>query len=269
MNSKIAILVACTLGGLVLFAETLRAQEMVPQVTNEIARHLDGMVFEPLVEGIEFHHSTSDDGRSLRFFRVERSKVQFKIELQTASNGIRADEADESAILALNGGFFSKTASGALASVGYLRHQSVRHSKGWMKAGGYLAIDGGEVRILPTNSAPIPDKGDVVQSKPVLIEPGGKWAMNRNRRISKPRTIVCELDKNTILLAIISGRAMTLYEAGWLMRSPEVGGVFGCNSAIAMDGGGSTQLWVKDHPELGVSGKTAVHNLITVSKYPE
>ena len=50
------------------------------------------------------------------------------------------------------------------------------------------------------------------------------------------------------------------------MREPEMGGFFNCDSAIAMDGGGSTQIWVKGRPDLSYAGNTPVHNAVVIQR---
>ncbi|MCB1429282.1 MAG: phosphodiester glycosidase family protein, partial [Nitratireductor sp.] len=96
--------------------------------------------------------------------------------------------------------------------------------------------------------------------------PGGKWAMNTNQQKLRPRTIVCTFGNDSFLLAVISGSGMSLYEAGWLMRDAGVGGYFGCDAALAMDGGGSTQLWVSSDTSLGIVGETPVNNALVVKR---
>lgn len=113
----------------------------------------------------------------------------------------------------------------------------------------------------------VPDSpATILQSKPLMIEPGGKWAMNTNQALWRPRTLLCTVKNGEAVLLVLSGSGMSLYEAGWLMRKPEEGGYFACDAAIALDGGGSTQLWVEDREDLWVEGETAVHNALLVKR---
>ena len=59
---------------------------------------------------------------------------------------------------------------------------------------------------------------------------------------------------------------LSLYEAGWALRGEEWGGWFDCDSAIALDGGGSTQLYVEQHSKFTVLGDTPVHNAFVVKR---
>jgi exopolysaccharide biosynthesis protein len=50
------------------------------------------------------------------------------------------------------------------------------------------------------------------------------------------------------------------------MRDPAQGGAFSCDSALALDGGGSTQLWVAGREDLAIAGETRVHNALIVQR---
>lgn len=66
-----------------------------------------------------------------------------------------------------------------------------------------------------------------------------------------PRTCVCTLDRNRILLVTADGRndealGLSLFELAKLLQ------MLHCRNAINLDGGGSTTMWIKDKPENGV-----------------
>ena len=69
-----------------------------------------------------------------------------------------------------------------------------------------------------------------------------------------------------MLIVLVSGQGLSLFEAGWLLRGENWGGWFDCDSAIALDGGGSTQLYVADHPEMTIEGATPVQNALVVKR---
>ncbi|MCU0789818.1 MAG: phosphodiester glycosidase family protein, partial [Nitratireductor sp.] len=171
------------------------------------------------------------------------------------------------ALIAVNGGFFGERTEGkGLYPVGLLRIGGKIRSPNWRTAGGYILFGEKGVSIA-ASSAEVPDEPKtILQSKPLMIEPGGKWAMNTNQALWRPRTLLCTLDGGVAVLVVLSGSGMSLYEAGWLMRPAGVGGTFGCDAALALDGGGSTQLWVEGRDDLSVRGETPVHNSLVVRR---
>lgn len=88
--------------------------------------------------------------------------------------------------------------------------------------------------------------------------------MGSNSGLAKPRTILCTLDDGDVILLTVTRFGLTLYEAGWLMRSKEEGGFFGCDAALAFDGGRSTQVWYSGDEKYSSSGISPVHNFFVV-----
>lgn len=212
-----------------------------------------------------------DDGLVLTAHGISPEHFRFSIALQNDPGGERVGSAgnDRAAVLAVNGGFFATTGEGMLSPVGYLRVGGNRLSKGWTDAGGFIAIENGRVSLTPVIAGTPQGDMDVLQSKPMMIEPGRRWAMRTNRKKLKRRTLLCLRDSGEAVLIIISRRGMSLYEAGWMMRSPDVGGYFDCASAVALDGGRSTQVYYEGHPEYSLSGFTPVHNFLLVNRRGE
>jgi exopolysaccharide biosynthesis protein len=246
---------------------SVRAQEKnIPPRSLLVAEHLRTLSFKKVVPGIQALKIIASNGVELIALRLKPDGLKFVLALQASAQGEWVSDMGmrHNGQVAFNGGFFSINKKGEKLPVGLLMKNNVLYSSRWKKSGGYLVFREGDISILQTSGNPAPVGDAVLQSKPVLIEPGAKWAMNTNRAVPKKRTMVC-VDKagDVIVVAIISG-GLSLYEAGWLMREPEVGGYFGCDGAIAMDGGGSTQIWVKDRPDLSFSGETPVHNGVVI-----
>lgn len=256
----IAILQTC---GIVVKAAQDHA---APPRTLLVSNHLKIQKYTEIVPGMSVIKTRAPGGIELIAIRVKQNNFQFGLVKQRNDwgNWVEDTGKQEKAVVAFNGGFFSINKEIRRIPVGLLKINNVEYSSAWKKSGGYLVFRAGGLAILPTAGNAIPRDPFVLQSKPTLIEPGGKWAMNTNRAIPKKRTLVC-IDDNgdTIVLAIVSG-GLSLYEAGWLMRGEDVGGYFNCDSALAMDGGGSTQIWVKDRPDLSYTGETPVHNAIII-----
>ena len=251
-------------------ATLAQESDPAPERTLDVREALTALPWQALEDGLELKESVSQRGIRIRAFRISLKHFDLGIVLANNAMGERANEIGErsEAVLAVNGGFFGETETERkLYPVGYLRLEGKVHAAPWQTSGGYLSINKDRVSIRPSIEGPgIEGAGDAIQSKPLLIEPGGKWAMNTNQQKLRPRTIVCTFGNDSFLLAVISGSGMSLYEAGWLMRDAGVGGYFGCDAALAMDGGGSTQLWVSSDTSLGIVGETPVNNALVVKR---
>lgn len=221
--------------------------------------------------GLRVLRITTVDGLVLTAHGISPEHFRFSIVLQSDPGGERIGSAgnDRGAVLAVNGGFFATTGEGILSPVGYLRVNGNRLSKGWTDAGGFISIENGRVSLSPVAGGTPQGDMDVLQSKPMMIEPGKRWAMRTNQGKLKRRTLLCMKDDGEVVLVIVSRVGMSLYEAGWLMRSPDLGGYFDCASAIALDGGRSSQVYYDGHPEYAVSGFTPVHNFLVVNRRGE
>ena len=237
-----------------------------PERTALVRDALAGETWEVIEPGFEMKR-VSVAGVTATAFRVDPDMFRFMLASQAGENGERVREFAEraDAVASVNGGFFGEKAPGEdLFPVGLLRLGGNSFSSAWTQQGGFLTVAEGRLSIVPSVRG-IPDTiTDAVQSKPVLIEPGGKWAMNANLENLRRRTLVCLGTESDVVLVLITGLGMSLFEAGWLMRDPSHGGYFGCDSAIAMDGGGSTQFWLQGRPDLEVTGETPVHNALLV-----
>ncbi len=244
----------------------LANDEIIPPRALLVANHLRTLSFESVSPGITAIKTVASNGIELIALRIKSTGHKFELIQQSNPQGNRVDEMGKGndAQIAFNGGFFKINKDGHKVPVGLLAIDDKRYSSAWKKSGGYLIFRGGNISILETAGNPVPVAEEILQSKPVLIEPGGNWAMNTNRAIPKKRTLVCIDDAGDFIVMAIVGGGLSLFEAGWLMRSKRVDGFFGCDSAIAMDGGGSTQIWVKDRPDLSFSGETPIHNGVII-----
>ena len=225
--------------------------------------------WEELETGLASLKANTALGTQVLALKISPEHFRFSIEQQATSKGERASAVVErtGGIIAFNGGFFGQKGEGDLYPVGMLIDDGKSVSGAWNSIGGFLALreDGWPDITLSQAGAP-QWATEAVQSKPVLIETGGLWAMRTNGTELERRNLICILPDNNVVLMIISGGGLTLFEAGWLMRSPKWGGYFDCDRAIALDGGGSTQLKVRDHSQLDVTGVTGVQNLLVVHR---
>ncbi|MBL4893057.1 MAG: phosphodiester glycosidase family protein [Rhizobiaceae bacterium] len=238
-----------------------------PKRAVEVTSGLSAGEWRSLEAGLEVIQTRTKTGTIFSAFRISPEKFAFKIGTQEHPKGERAGRIGPrlDAVLVINAGFFGMSKNGKLFPVGLMSSSGVPSGKAWRTSGGYLVF-GKRTLIRPSDKGLPVSSGEFVQSKPVLIEPGGRWAMNTNSKIRKKRSLFCLQRDGKIIISLVTGAGLSLYESGWLLRSPKDGGYFDCDSAIAMDGGGSTQTWVKGHPELSYRGISPVHNFLIMQR---
>ena len=244
--------------------------ERIPDGTRAAVAALSAGGWDEIEPGLESMDARGEGNLRVLAFRIDGSRFRLEPVIQSRNSGETAREFAQrsDAVLAVNGGFFGeKEQRKTLFPVGYMRIGGDELSANWRSSGGYAVFGERGVDLLPSRSVPPSGSQDVLQSKPMLIEPGGKWAMNSDNGIGRPRTLLCRPgDGDIMLILVVAGSGLSLFEAGWMMRSPEDGGFFACDSALALDGGGSSQLWVRGMPDLGIEGETPVHNALVLKR---
>lgn len=257
------VLIAClVLSSMPAFAQSSQP----PTATASVVSGLKQAQWRELEDGLEVIRTITPAGLVLTAYRISPKQFEFSFVTQINDTGSRAKTIGEreGAVLVSNAGFFAVNSSGKLYSIGYLRLNGTVLSKGWNEAGGTITLAENEILLQPTHAGIPQNKYDVLQSRPMLIEPGAQWAMGSNSGTPKLRTLLCTLSDGTVVLATVTRVGLTLFEAGWIFRKPSEGGFFGCDSAIALDGGRSTQIWHSGEPGYSFVGITPVHNFIVV-----
>ena len=240
-----------------------------PPRTTEAVNTLQESAWRQLSPGLEVIEVATALGTRLVGLRIANAGYRFNVVQQEGEKGEKARSVVRrlDAVLAVNGGFFASSAAGRLSPVGMLIDDGKPLSAAWPQAGGFLAIDDdGTPGITLSSDGPPEGAFEAIQSRPVILESGGKWAMNTNGNDPEPRTIFCRLDEETSLILVVSGQGLSLYEAGWLLRSPAWGGFFDCDSAIALDGGSSTQLTIAGEWDLRADALVGVQNFLVVQR---
>lgn len=258
-----ALLFACALQS---SANAQDASQRPPHA-SEVVGELERARWQPLERGLNVMRVATALGTRVTAISIDLDAYRFAILPQEREKGERAGRVLQrsDAALVINGGFFAMTDDDALRPVGRLIIDGEARSAAWATAGGYLSLDdeGKPFITLSPDGDPL-GAVDAVQSRPVLIEPGGLWAMNTNNAETARRTLFCLRKDATALIVIVHGNGLSLFEAGWVLRGKPWGGFFDCDSAIALDGGGSTQLAVRDNDDLAINGLTRVHNVVAV-----
>jgi len=155
---------------------------------------------------------------------------------------------------AINGGFFDMKAGG---SVTYLRAdgqtidntgERLMEQKNEILEGAVVIDKGGQIHIRRGKRIHRKKKyDDVLVTGPLLLyrgqrEPLVDRAFNTDRH---PRSCLCTDDQNNVYFITVDGRhpeaaGMSLYELTQLVED------LGCKSAINLDGGGSTTLYIRN-----------------------
>jgi uncharacterized protein YigE (DUF2233 family) len=170
---------------------------------------------------------------------------------------------EHKAILAINGGFFDidaqsrLTPSGLVIADGHLVAAATDRKKG---GSGALYSRGGAVEIdLIENAKDVTGVSSAVQVGPLVVDPGGKNGIRRNDLDRQRRSAICRLADGTVAIVLVDG-GLSLYELGELLSSSERDGGFGCERALNLDGGPSTQVsfaWAASNLEIPGQWKVA------------
>lgn len=245
-----------------------QADNTIPRTSKIVVSALDSAQWSPLEEGIDVIRAITETGIVMTAYKVSSEEFEFSIVPQLSENGSRAREIgeQEGAVLVSNAGFFAQNLKGNLYPIGYLRLDGDLHSKGWHDEGGILSWGkDGSLQLTPTHIGIPRSDRDALQSRPMFIEPGGRWAMGSNLGEAKNRTVLCKLPDGDVILAVVTRVGLSLFEAGWIMRDRKDGGFFGCSAALALDGGRSTQVWYSGSDTYSFSGAVPVHNFLVIS----
>jgi len=258
--------VTCLFACALTVSHVTAANIPAPSASLQVAASLKAAQWQQLEDGLDVIRGISESGVEVTAFRISQDSFAFSVETQTENSGSSARQIgqDQGAVLVSNAGFFAATGNSTLYPIGYLRLAGEVHSKGWTTDGGILSFNPEGLKLTATHQGIPKSPFDAIQSKPMLIEPGQKWAMGSNTGGAKPRTILCLMKNGDVILTAITRFGLTLYEAGWLMRSRDVGGFFSCDSALAFDGGRSTQIWYSGNDKYSHGGISPVHNFFVV-----
>lgn len=152
------------------------------------------------------------------------------------------------ALVALEGGFFEMDSSkrlspaGVLVVDGIVRNDAPNRQSGAFvfKQGRYDIVWAKDLGVLSAYST-------VVQSGPILVEAPGVNGIRANDFDRLNRAAVCLRREAVVLVSLFGGggRGLSLYEFAALLSASEQNGGIGCEKALNLDGGPSTQVAFK------------------------
>jgi uncharacterized protein YigE (DUF2233 family) len=213
-----------------------------------------------IVKSIDFDiklHAWTFDPRSFRL----------KIVQQATSGGQIVDEflVNQNDVFAINGGFFEIDSARRLTPSGLLITNGNLVSDLTDKGSGVVYSKTREVKIVPAKEFQRASVLDAVQAGPLLVDPGSKLGIYRNDFDRQSRSAVC-VGSGVVTLILVEG-GLSLFELGQLLARPRLDGGFGCDAALNLDGGPSTQAVFKGNGHhLSIAGRWRIQNALVISK---
>lgn len=213
------------------------------------------------LKGLESLVATSQDfDITVHAWRIDLKRFTVSAQIADTSTGRSAQwsrEQNPLAVLAFTGGFFDRENERKEQGTerkrfdGLVLIDGTIHSERWSgleeKNGGFFIIRDGRASIEPSNASPEVYRSAslAVQSLPILIDPGGVFAMRSENHAAARRTALCVQNDQTLVLIFVENSGLTLYQLAKLLHHPAQALPFQCDSAIGLDGGPSAQVSYK------------------------
>ena len=156
--------------------------------------------------------------------------------------GALAEMIPEGAVAAVNGGYFDERYRPTGWLVDGSRELRARRNR---SQGGVLALKKGALFIGPLADVPFAPEL-ALQNSPRLVEKGGRVGIRSDDGKRASRTVACDAAGRLHLIVVSAplGDGPTLLQtARFLAADPREGGM-GCGTALNLDGGPSTSLWL-------------------------
>ena len=238
--------------------------------TESLARSIAAGTWKELTTGMSTLKVTQAEYKiDFYVWRLDPRHFRLRIVNQESEFGHDASwfRLHSGAIFAVNAGRFKLDPGHRLSAAGLVVVNGIKLSDAWPEIrGGVLAIWDDDIRIIPATangygrlSAPF-----AVQATPVMIEPGGKWSMVTNDYDRQARVAVCLLPNNLVAIVVVTGYGLSLWEFATLLHRGNPGQKLNCDSAIALDGGPSTQVSWDGSDKLELRGGWPVHDALVV-----
>jgi uncharacterized protein YigE (DUF2233 family) len=241
---------AAALGLLSLLTLWLAPATAVAEPTDRVAliRQLVAAAkWQPLAKGIGELVVKQAPVADLHVYRLPQASVQMRVLEQLSPNGTPADVVGKAAkaALVINGGFWWIKDDGSIAPNGLLivDGQKRAPAKTCSVCGGVLYADKKGLHLERSGPA-VPGKTAeaALQSGPLLVAPGGKIGIRKPGGPEAGRSAICLAGDTIYVFAIFN--SLTMLETAELLQAPVAEGGFGCDRAVNLDGGTSTQVYV-------------------------
>jgi hypothetical protein len=211
-------------------------------------------------------------GLRIHVFDFASDRFALRIAEQKARTGSRAADFfdDKNDVFVINGGYFERKSGRKLSSSGLLIVDGERIAREHERAGSgviYAGADGVKI-VYRKDFREKPGVSHALQVGPILVDPGGVKGIYENVGGRYNRSAIC-LRNGTFTAFVVEG-GISLFQFADLLSLPRSDGGFGCDVAINLDGGPSTQASLRiGAAGLDIVGGSTVHNVLIVSRRPQ
>lgn len=223
---------------------------------------------ESLTGGIQMRDVTLK-GYGLRVvswsFPIAGYRLQIGMQSDVKGSTAKTLRSQSGALLAVNGGFFEIDNEARLSPSGLLVTGGRQISAYRREGGSGLAYIGGKGPAIgrADSYSWFGALQEAVQSGPVIVEPGGKNGIYKDDFNRLNRSAIC-LNETSITVVVVTG-GLSLYEMGELLSAPSANGGFGCDSALNLDGGPSTQVsFLAGKRKVEIEGLWKINNALLI-----
>jgi len=207
-------------------------------------------------------------GIRIHVFDFARDRFVLRVAEQKVETGGRALDffAGKDDVFVINGGYFERTRRGKLSSSGLLIVDGQTVVPEHDRAGSGVVTSGRD-GVGITYRKNVTDRSGVshaLQAGPILVDPGGiKGIYKVDKRYN--RSALCL--RGASFTAFVVEGGISLFQLADLLSLPEAKGGFGCDVAINLDGGPSTQAALRaGSAQAEIAGEWTVHNALIVSR---
>jgi len=230
--------------------------------------------YDPVDTGMAYKFIELEQyGFTAIIWKIDSKEYGFDVQVQNHPQGNYIQEffTDPQTILAVNGGFFEMDGAYTLSPSGLVISGGAVLSPAMERGGsGVFCVKKGKPAIVWAKENINPAECSVaLQCGPVIVEPGAKQGIVANDYIRLNRAAI-GICGDTVIIAMILGErsvGLSLYEFAEFLRTPAEKGGAGCDAALNLDGGSSTQarLLYKSFV-MNFDGLWRINNAITVKR---
>ncbi|MBN8996116.1 MAG: phosphodiester glycosidase family protein [Rhizobiales bacterium] len=210
-------------------------------------------------------------GLKVHAWTFDQDRFRMRVALQKTAKGSHVRDLIGPApdVLAINGGFFERARDGTLTPSGLVIMHGVENAPAYDRGGSGI-IHSGASGVGIGYRKDLTARGtmaEAIQVGPILVDPGGKVGVSNTKHDRQNRSAACLTPGKFTIVAVDGG--LSLYQLAVLMASPAAEGGLGCDIAINLDGGPSTQASSRAGGQgLDILGGTTVQNALIVSAKP-
>jgi uncharacterized protein YigE (DUF2233 family) len=209
-------------------------------------------------------------GLKIHAWTFDQSRFQARVVEQKAPKGSPVADVIGTSVFAINGGFFERnkedhvlSPSGLLIARGKeIAAENDRAGSGIV----YVGADGGLAIGYRKRLTDHAGMREAIQVGPILVDPGGKVGVVNKQHDRDKRSAIC-LRPGTFTAVVVEG-GLSLFQFASLLAAPTTTGGFGCESAINLDGGPSSQAVFRGGGRRIEVGGWPVENALVVSTNP-